>query len=131
MKILVVDDEFVSRNKAHKILSGFGDCAAAADGHEALEAFMAAHEDGSPYDVITIDIEMPGMDGVELLGRIRDWEKAHNILLGQGVITIMLTARGDAKSILPSFRHGCEAYIIKPFTKEDIHRVLKELAVKV
>lgn len=126
MKILIVDDEFVSRKKAQKILSGFGPCDIAINGSEALNAFFLAHAENTPYEFITMDISMPDIDGIEVLRKIRSWEQEHNIMLGKGVKVAMLTAAKDSKSVLPSFNEGCEAYITKPFNKDDIQNVLKE-----
>jgi len=127
MKILIVDDEFVSRKKARKILAGFGECDVAVNGNEAREAFVEAHEEGLPYDLITMDIEMPEMDGITTLKAIRDWEESKGIMPGRGVKVIMLTAFKDARSVLPSFNQGCEAYIVKPFDREKLEKALNSI----
>lgn len=126
MKMLIVDDEFVSRKKAQKILNNYGLCDVAINGTEALKAFYMGHAESKPYQLITMDINMPDMDGIEALTKIRTWETEHNILLGKGVKVIMLTASKDSKSVLPSFNEGCEAYILKPFNKKDLDVVLEE-----
>lgn len=74
MKILIVDDEFVSRKKAQKIMSQYGECDTTINGTKALEAFKLAHEERDPYDLITMDIMMPDMDGIETPKRIRVWK---------------------------------------------------------
>ncbi|MCP4600937.1 MAG: response regulator [Proteobacteria bacterium] len=127
MKILIVDDEIVSRLKAQKILSGYGECSVAVNGKEAIEAFSLSHKDGEPYDLITMDIEMPDMDGIEALKIIREMEESQNILLGDGAKVVMLTGTSASQSILSSFNKGCEAYIVKPFDKEKINEKLVEL----
>ena len=119
MKILIADDEFVSRKKAHKILSRYGMCDISINGTEALEAFHLAHEEGEPYELVTMDILMPDMDGIEALKRIREWEESQNIYLGNGVKVVMLTASKASDSVLSSFNEGCEAYIVKPFNKDN------------
>ena len=127
IKILIVDDEFVSRKKAQKIMSQYGGCETAINGTEALEAFHLAHEEGEPYDLITMDILMPEMNGIEALKRLRAWEESHNIQIGKGVKVIMLTADKASDSVLSSFNKGCEAYIVKPFNKENLTKSLSEL----
>ena len=127
MKILIVDDEFVSRKIAQKILSKYGQCDIAINGVEALEAFRLAHEEGRAYDLITMDILMPEMDGIETIKRIREWEESHNIQLGKGVKVVMLTASKTSDSVLSSFSEGCEAYVVKPFDKEDLARAMSKL----
>ena len=129
MKILIVDDEFVSRKKAQKILSQYGECDIAIDGTEALEAFHLAHKEAKPYDLITMDILMPDMDGIEALKRIRKWEESRNIQLGKGVKVVMLTASKTSDSVLSSFNEGCEAYVVKPFNKEHLTKAMSELGL--
>ena len=79
MRILVVDDELVSREKMKHIMSSLGECDEAASGQDALKAFSEARTDGKQYDLITLDISMPEMDGTEVLGRIRTMEKEEGI----------------------------------------------------
>ena len=123
-RILVVDDEFVSRRKAQKILSQYGECYTAANGTEALEAFKLAHEEGKPYNLITMDIQMPDIDGIETLERIRKWEESHNIEFVGRAKVLMLTATKAKDGLFKSFRKGCEAYIVKPFDKEKLTKAL-------
>ena len=127
MKILIVDDEYVSREKAVAILSQYGDCSTATSGKDALLAFNLAHDEGQPFDLMTLDISMPDMDGLSVLHLIRRGEQARKISLGRGLKVIMLTASQDSKTIMTSFREGCEAYLVKPFNKESVLGALKEL----
>ena len=127
MKILIVDDEFVSRKKAQKILSQYGECDIAISGNEALEAFQLAHEDGKPYDLITMDIIMPDMDGIEALHWIREWEQSASTGPGEAAKVLMLTASKAQDSIRSSFQKGCEAYVTKPFNKQDLVTQLSNL----
>lgn len=82
MRILIVDDE-LSRKKAQRILSQHGQCDIAINGTEALDAFRLAHEEGKPYDLITMDILMPDIDGIEALKGIREWEESRKSQWGQ------------------------------------------------
>jgi two-component system chemotaxis response regulator CheY len=129
VRILVVDDKFVSRKTAQKILSQYGECDIAINGTEALEAFRLAHEEDKPYDLITMDIFMPEMDGIEALKRIRKWEESRHILPGKGVKVVMLTATKASDSVLSSFNEGCEAYVVKPFDKENLTKAMSEFGL--
>lgn len=127
MRILIVDDEFVSRQKAKKILSAYGDCDEAGSGSEAFLAFRLGHESGEPYDLITMDIVMPDMDGLEALKKIREYEKQRSVPPGKEVRVLMLTAKSTPKTVISSFWEGCEAYVLKPFDREALEQSLGEL----
>jgi len=118
MRTLIVDDDFSCRLLAQRIISAIGECDGAANGKEALEAFRLAWEEGQPYDLVLLDILMPGMDGHATLARIRDAEKEMGV--PEGVKVIMLTGVVDHKNVSSAFMGGCEAYLIKPVDKEKL-----------
>jgi len=125
VRILVVDDEFVSLSKLTLLLSPYGECKAATSGEQALTMVKAAHEEGRPYRLITMDIDMPGMSGQEAVAAIRKLELARGIVTAADEVKIlMVTAMTDGRNIMASFRTGCEGYITKPFTKESLGKAL-------
>lgn len=63
MKILIVEDDFYSRKILKKFLTAYGEVDIAINGEEAVAAFKLAWEENQPYDLITLDIMMPIMDG--------------------------------------------------------------------
>ncbi len=127
MKILIVDDSFVSRKLLKVILSPLGDCDYANDGNEALEAVKLAYRDKIPYDLICLDVMMPQMDGHETLKEVRKYEEGIDIDIAHGVKTIMVTSMEDESSIFQAFRSGCEMYILKPIEAQKILDAVKEL----
>lgn len=131
MRILIVEDDFVSRRLLQKMLSQLGICDTAVNGTEAVKAFQMAHDEGSPYDLVCLDIMMPEMDGLEVLKRIRLYEKGIGIEGLSGVKIIMITALDDFNNIKTSFREQCEAYVIKPIEREKLLHVLKILNIPV
>lgn len=131
MKILIVDDEFVSLNKLSMLLKSNGECDAATSGEQAMEMFMRAHEKNVPYDLITLDIDMPGISGPEAARQIRKFEEQNGIsTLREMVKILMVTAMHDGKSVMSSFREGCEGYLTKPFSKEEIRKSLTTVGLK-
>ena len=120
MKILIVDDEITSRVKAETILSRHAECGVAENGAEAVQNFIQAHESGQPYDVIVMDIHMPGLNGVQALKQMRDWETTHDIQVGYGAKVVMLTSDDDPGVVRYSFRELCDAYVIKPINSKKI-----------
>ena len=79
MGILVVDDDNVSLLKMKAILSHYGEVDLVESGVEGLERIKNAYEQKMPYNFCTMDIEMPGMDGMETVEKIRTLEKEMNI----------------------------------------------------
>lgn len=118
MKILVVDDELVSRKKLQKIVGGLGECEAVESGAAAIAAFKEARGSGTPFDLITLDINMPEMDGIQVLYRIREIEKEKTIPRGKGVKIIIVTSHADKNTIVTCMQAGCDDFIVKPFDRE-------------
>lgn len=129
MRILIVEDDLFGRILLRKLLSQRGDCDMAVNGKEAVDAFRMAWEEDKPYDLICLDILMPVMDGFEALKAIRGYEEERGIFGQQRVKVIMITGRDDSKSVLTSFREGCEGYVVKPVEKESLEKQMKELGL--
>ncbi|WP_437709253.1 sigma-54 dependent transcriptional regulator [Sorangium sp. So ce448] len=101
-RVLVVDDEASARSGLEKLLRQEGYTVdAAADGVEAVE--VAAER---PPDVVITDLKMPRMDGVALLGKLREQDPALPV--------IVVTAFGDVTSAVLAMRAGAEDYLTKP-----------------
>jgi two-component system, chemotaxis family, chemotaxis protein CheY len=130
MRILIVDDDFVSRTKLEALLSEYGDCDAAEDGQQAIDMFEQAHDQSAGYDLITMDIDMPGMSGHEVLSRIREWEETHEVYKqGQNARVLMSTSMQSRTDIMSSFRAGCEGYLKKPITPEKLTEALASIDI--
>jgi two-component system response regulator HydG len=100
--VLVVDDEEVTRVGLHRLLTEDGyRVRTAEDGEEALEI---AHEE--PPDVVLTDLKMPGMDGVELVGKLR--------ALDPDLPVIVVTAFGDIRNAVEAMRAGAANFLTKP-----------------
>lgn len=129
MKMLIVEDEFVSRRILMDILSDYGICHVAADGKEAVDAFEMAWEEGKPYDLLCLDIKMPRMDGHEVLASIRSIEEQRGVLAASGVKIIMTTALQDSKNLLGAFRSQCDSYLVKPIDKDELLNAIKSFGL--
>jgi PleD family two-component response regulator len=75
MRILLIDDEPIALTKLELMLTNVGVCDTAASGIAATECFIKAIGDNRPYDLITIDIELPDITGLDLLNRFCLLEK--------------------------------------------------------
>lgn len=127
MKILAVDDEFVALTKIQTMLSEYGYCDPAKDGQEALLLFEKAYLAGEKYDLITIDIEMPRIDGMELLKRISEYEDTMFIPKAKKII---VTAEGSPSNVLKAMENQCDAFLIKPVKKDRLEAKLSEFGMK-
>lgn len=129
MKILITEDDFITRRLLKIILSQYGECDIALNGIEAVYAFNLALKENNPYDLICLDIMMPELDGLQALKQIRGIEAKAGIGGLDGVKVLMITAMKDKKNIVDAFHTGCEAYIVKPFDKERIATELNKMGL--
>lgn len=109
MKILIVDDERAIRNSLKEILGDEGyDVDVAEEGAEALKMAAAEH-----YDIVFCDIKMPGMDGVEVLGKL--------VSEGSDSAVVMISGHGDIDTAVECIKKGAFDFIQKPL---DLNRIL-------
>lgn len=130
MKILIVEDERVSRTLLTEMLSPYGVCHVAVDGLEALKVVREGFDQGERYDLICLDIVMPKMDGHAVLAEIRKMEKNEGIAGAERSKVMMTTILDDSKNIMKAFTKGeCEAYLTKPISKMKLRNQLIDLGV--
>ncbi|HXW75138.1 MAG TPA: response regulator transcription factor [Steroidobacteraceae bacterium] len=115
MRVLVVEDEAALRDtlKARLTESGFT-VDVASDGNEGL---FAAQE--YPLDVAIIDLGLPGLNGLELIRRLRAARKTYPILI--------LTARDNWQDKVEGLQAGADDYVAKPFHFEEVRARLQAL----
>ena len=104
-RVLVVDDDHHAVRIVGDFLEANGfEAVAAFDGHEALARF---HDDG-PFDVIVLDVMMPGIDGLEVCRRLKASPQ------GQLTPVLLLSARSDTRSRIAGLYGGADDYVSKP-----------------
>ena len=110
MKILIVDDELVSRKKMELLVRSLGhETVVAEDGLEGWETWKKERA-----RMVITDWMMPGMNGLELCAKIREAEGSQYIYL------IMVTSREDVKDLVKGMDAGADDFITKPFIKEEL-----------
>lgn len=110
MKILIVDDELVSRNKVAKLIQTLGhETITAEDGVEGWNIWQ-----NERTRIVITDWMMPGMDGLELCKKIREVQG------GRYTYLIMVTAREEVGDIITGMEAGADDFITKPFVKEEL-----------
>lgn len=109
MKVLVIDDERAIRNSLSEILQDEGyEAETAEDGVKALELVQK-----TKYDVIFCDIKMPGMDGIEVLGKLME--------LGIDAAVVMISGHADIDTAVECIKKGAFDFVQKPL---DLNRIL-------
>ncbi|MBI5518670.1 MAG: PAS domain S-box protein [Desulfovibrio sp.] len=121
LRVLLVEDDPLNRLTALKYLERLGHTATPArSGAEALKAMEAEH-----YDVVLMDIQMPGMDGMEATRRIRQSE---GLRFDPATPIIAVTAHAMHGDRLRFLQAGMNDYLAKPYKVEDLETVLQRAA---
>lgn len=129
MRILIAEDDYVSRKFLYKFLSQFGECDITVDGMEAIEVFLMAVDEENYYDLVCLDIMMPEVDGIKALKTIRKLEEEREVPDVHKSKVIMTTALNDPKGIFETFDLGSEAYAVKPIDTDKLIDVMQRLGL--
>lgn len=119
MKILLVDDSRTIRNIQKNTLKTLGhtDITEAADGIEALACLAKERP-----DLMLVDWNMPNMDGITLIKKVRETDKALPI--------IMVTTEAEKSRVLEAVKAGVNNYVVKPFTAETLSEKIEQTMAK-
>ena len=116
-RILIVDDSRTSRKILRSILEDAG--------HEIVGEAMDGQDGINKYkdlrpDIVTLDITMPVMDGLEALKTIKAEDQNAKI--------IMVTAAGQQNKMIEAIKHGASEFVTKPFEPDEIIKMVTKLA---
>jgi two-component system chemotaxis response regulator CheY len=131
MRILVVEDDFISRRLLCRYLEPFGSCDIAVNGREAVQAFRQALTRRELYDLVCLDIMMPDKDGLETLREIRTLEDKFGVELDDSAKVMMTTALEDNRSVTKAFRSRCDGYVVKPIDRKKFLQTLLDMGLAV
>ncbi len=116
MSIMIVDDEMIVRESLFHWFEKAGHVVeTASSGFEALEKL-----ERFPFELLFVDIKMPGMDGIELLEKV----KAEY----PDTIVIIITAYGSIESAIKAMKTGASDYLLKPFKPDQLSLVMEKIA---
>lgn len=120
MKILLVDDSRTIRNIQKNVLAeiGYSDVVEAGDGMEALSRIAAEKP-----DLMLVDWNMPNMDGITLVRKVRESDKITPI--------IMCTTEAEKSRVVEAIKAGVNNYVVKPFTGETLSEKINQTLSKV
>ena len=112
--VLIVDDDLAVRLTVRELLKRAGyEAVAVESGEQAIQVAQ-----GQRFDVALIDLVMPEMNGIELMGALRE--------LDPDLVLIMLTARSTVDSAIEALRVGAHDYLRKPCDDDELKRVIDE-----
>ena len=107
LSILIVEDEEGPREALKMVLSPYFNLFTVDSAEVALEVLKR-----QPIDLVTLDLKLPGRQGIDLLEEIRRE--------GKDIDVIIITGYGTLQSAIEAIRHGVSAYILKPFNVPDL-----------
>lgn len=115
-KILIVDDSRTSRKILRNILEEAG--------HEIVEEAVDGQDGIDKYkqfkpDIVTLDITMPVLDGLDALKGIKEFDKSAKV--------IMVTAAGQQNKMVEAIKLGASEFVTKPFEKEVILKLIEKI----
>ena len=117
LDVLIVDDSAAIRKILHRVLVQaqlpLGKVHEANDGREALQKLLA-----QPVGLILSDINMPNMDGLELLSALKALDAYRTVPI------LMVTTEGSQEKVMQALQLGAAGYVRKPFTPEQLREKL-------
>ena len=118
LRFLIVDDFSTMRRIVRNLLkeSGFADADEAEDGVAALNKLR-----NGKFDFVVTDINMPNMNGFQLLGEIKKDDKLKHLPV------LMVTAEARKEDIVAAAQGGAAGYIVKPFTADTLRQKIDKI----
>ena len=130
MRCLIVDDEELNREFVATMLHETAECEHAESGSEAISKFKAALDNNTPFDLVLLDILMPGISGHDAGKAIRSIEKERGIELKNRAKIVMLTALNSTTDAMEAYCSvQSAAYLVKPISKANLHGVISKLGL--
>jgi len=116
LKLMIVDDSNIIRSKITRTLSQhrMEVVATAGNGEEAVSLFAKTHP-----DVVTMDLTMPRMDGLECIRALRK--------LNSQVHILVVSALADKATAIQALKEGAQGFLCKPFSEADLTEAMDEL----
>jgi len=126
LSVLVAEDNEINALLMRSLLTRLGHQAViTTSGEEALESWLSAKAAGTPYDLVLMDIQMPGLDGIETTRRIRAREAGSS---SRQTPILALTANALVEDRYTCFEAGMDGFLIKPLDREKLADALAGLA---
>ena len=126
LSILVAEDNEINALLMRALLTRLGHRPLiTSNGLDALQGWLAAQSDGTPYDLVLMDIQMPRLDGIEATKRIRAYEAGQS----RRTPILALTANTQAEDRSACFEAGMDGFLVKPLDRDKLATALAGLAI--
>lgn len=126
MKTLIVEDEFTSKMQLRHFLKNYGEVDVVSSGKDAVYQFRNALNEKIPYQLICLDINLPGSSGHQVLIDIRKLEDDFLIEDENKVIVFMTTAYASKENVIKAVSGSCNEFLAKPVTEDKLKPLLKK-----
>lgn len=123
LKVLVVDDDPVQVTLISELVEIF-DVENVHNGDDALRLFKEAHDHKEPYDLMFMDLMMPGFNGYMLLEAIRAYELEHH---SSRLRVVVISGKNIEEGLTDRLNEQCDEYLSKPVNSDMILRSLENL----
>lgn len=127
MRILIAEDDQTCSLILQSMIRPYGQTTVVEDGEAVIRTVTGDLLKQQPFDLICLDIMMPGLDGQACLRCIRAIEHGFGLVGGAGAKILMTTGLDAPESILSAFRSQCEGYLIKPIDRTRLNAQLAHL----
>jgi len=118
MRSLVIDDEPTARMQLRFLLESRGPVDEAPDAIAGLQRIRDAVADNDPYDLVCIDLSMPGPNGIDAIKMVQEVDK--KLRQGKHTNVVVVTASDDQKDIRAALHQHVDGYLLKPVTPGQI-----------
>lgn len=124
MNILIIDDEPAVLTKMEAMLTPYGKCSQAASALQTMKLCADAVNGNVYFDLITIDIQLPDSNGIELLMSINQLEVKSNVAPAK---KIMITSSSTKENLQKAFLNGCDGFMVKPVKRDTLDQKMQSL----
>jgi two-component system chemotaxis response regulator CheY len=122
MNILLVDDSKTSRVMQKHALTPIAPALLFFEANDGVEALAVIAANRAGFDLMLVDWNMPNMDGLQLITKIRETDRKTPI--------IMVTTEGERGHVLDAIKAGASSYVVKPFSAAALLAKAQQMIVK-
>lgn len=125
MRFLVIDDEPIARLQLRLLLESRGRVDEAPDAIAGLQRIRDAIADNDPFDLVCIDLSMPGPSGIDAIKMVKDVDQ--KLRLGKHTNVVVVTASDDQRDMRAALHQHVDGYLLKPVTPGQIVETIDPL----